>query len=132
MHGGDLLSTDNNDTSNEQNQFDYKATAVGTSRLGEIKAKDREVMAAGASALSKAAEEFHFAGCGGPSAEGKPFPSCWRICQPSLPLFPLSKAMRTPNKLSKKLNHSAGMGALTCIMLAEEVYGLKTEFRESE
>lgn len=62
MHSGDLLSTDNNDTSNEQNQFDYKATVVGTSRLGKIKAKDQEVTAADASALSKAMEEFHFTG----------------------------------------------------------------------
>lgn len=72
MHRGDLLSTDNNDTSNEQNQFDYKDTVVGTSRLGEIKAKDREVMVADALALSKAVEEFHFTGCGGPSETAVP------------------------------------------------------------
>lgn len=63
MHSGDLLSTDNNDTSNEWNQFYYKAAVVGTSRLGEIKVKAGEVMAVGASALSKAVLEFHFTGC---------------------------------------------------------------------
>lgn len=64
MHSGDLLSTDNNDTSNKWNQFDYKAAVVGNSRLREIKVKAGEVMAVGASALSKAVVEFHFTGCG--------------------------------------------------------------------
>lgn len=72
MHSGDLLSTDNNDTSNEQNQFDYKASVVGTSRLGEIKAKDQEVMAAGTSVSNKAVVEFHFTGCGRPSDTAVP------------------------------------------------------------
>lgn len=136
MHSGDLLSTDNNDTSNEWNQFDYKAAVVGNSRLGEIKVKAREVMAVGASALSKAVVEFHFTGCGKHRVkELRPRPPAGGFASRLFHSFPSQRqhwALRTPNRLSMKLNHSAGMGALTCIMLTKEVYGLKTEFRWSE
>ncbi len=97
MHSGDLLSTDNNDTSNEYNQFDYKAAVVGNSRLGEIKVKAREVMAVGASALSKAVVEFHFTGLRKTE---------WKSCALDLLLEDLPVASSTRFPLKGNTGHS--------------------------
>ena len=69
VHGGDVVSRDNNDTSNKQNQFDYKATVARTLCLGAartLEMKERICTDNGSprpdakASLCWAAEEFYF------------------------------------------------------------------------